>query len=150
MTGRGAVFRCRPRALLLASAAASLPAWGQQRPFNLGLLTQADDERYSQQRLQKAYPDAPAGRSEAAAQIALNDSAIPLRMAGWSSDKVLPVEAATAAEVPDAVQQLFRQGVRHLVLELPAAGVAAASAAAAGKDMILFNAAAPEDALRAA
>ncbi|RYF16202.1 MAG: branched-chain amino acid ABC transporter substrate-binding protein [Comamonadaceae bacterium] len=41
-----------------------------------------------------------------------------------------------------------RQGVQHVVLELPAAGVEAA--ASAGQGLILFNAAAPEDALRGA
>src|SRR3954466_6248273 len=126
MTDRGR------RALLLAGAAASLPVFAQQRSFNVGLLTQADDERYSQQQLQKAYPDAPGGRSEPAAQIALNDSAIPLRMANWSSDKLVAIEAASAGELPAALQQLQRQGVHHVLLELPAAGVAAVSAAAAG------------------
>jgi ABC transporter substrate binding protein (PQQ-dependent alcohol dehydrogenase system) len=150
MTERSTGFHFRRRALLLAGAAASLPALGQQRTFIVGLLTQADDERYSQQQLQKAYPDAPSGRSEPAAQIALNDSAIPLRMANWSADKLLAIEAANAGELPAALQQLQRQGVHHVILELPAAGVAAVSAAAAGKDIILFNAAAPEDALRAA
>lgn len=138
------------RALLLAGAAAAFPVRAQQRVFRLGLLTQADDERYSPQVLQKVFPDAPAGRSEGAAGIALNDSAITLQMAGWSSAQLLPVEAASAAALPAALQQLLQQGVRHVVLELPAEGVVAVTAAAAGKDVILFNAAAPEDALRGA
>ena len=145
---RGSLLLHR-RTLLLAAAAAGLPAHAQQRTFSVGLVTQADDERYSPSVLQKGFPDAPSGRSEPAAQIALNDTAIPLRMAGWSSDRLLAAEAASAGEVPGAIQQLQRQGVRHVILELPAAGVIAASTAAAGKDMILFNAAAPDDALRA-
>jgi ABC transporter substrate binding protein (PQQ-dependent alcohol dehydrogenase system) len=140
----------RRRTLLLAGAAASLPARSQQQNFAVGLLSQADDERYSPQALLKAFPDAPAGRSLPAAQIALNDAASPLRMAGYAADRVVGVEAASAGELPAALQQLLRQGVRHIVLELPAAGVAAVTAAAAGKDAILYNAAAPEDALRGA
>src|SRR3569833_3911111 len=49
-----------------------------------------------------------------------------------------------------ALDPLLRRGVRHVILELPAAGGAAVAAAARGKDVILFNAAAPEDALRGA
>jgi ABC transporter substrate binding protein (PQQ-dependent alcohol dehydrogenase system) len=140
----------RRRALLLAGAALALPvrAQQQQRPFGVGLLTQADDERYGAQALQKGYPDAPGGRSAPAAEIALNDSLVLLRMAGWAEARLHAEEAATAAEVPAALRRLQQQGVRHVVLELPAAGVVAA--AGAGLDLVLFNAAAPDDALRAA
>jgi ABC transporter substrate binding protein (PQQ-dependent alcohol dehydrogenase system) len=137
------------RALLLAGAALALPARSQQqRPFGVGLLTQADDERYGAQALQKGYPDAPGGRSAPAAEIALNDSLVLLRLAGWAEARLHATEAATAAEVPAALRRLQQQGVRHVVLELPAAGVVAA--AGAGLDLVLFNAAAPDDALRAA
>lgn len=142
--------RIARRTLLLAAGAAGLPARAQQRPFLLGLLTQGDDERYAPQALQKGYPDAPAGRAQAAAEIALNDSLVVLQMAGRSSAQVLPVEAATAADLPTALQQLLQRGAQHVVLELPAAGVAAVATAAAGKDVMLFNAAAPEDVLRGA
>jgi ABC transporter substrate binding protein (PQQ-dependent alcohol dehydrogenase system) len=132
--------------LLLAVAAGSAGA----RDFLLGYLTQADDERYAPSTLQKAYPDAPSGRAAAAAQIALDDSQFALRGAGWSGAKLVAVEAADAAGVGAALDQLVRQGVRHVVLELPAAGVAAAVAAGGGKDLLLLNAAAPEDELRGA
>ncbi|HEY0825728.1 MAG TPA: ABC transporter substrate-binding protein [Ramlibacter sp.] len=150
MTERAPFPALTRRGLLLAGAAASLPARAQQRTFTLGLLTQADDERYGQPALLHAYPDAPAGRSAAAAELALNDSLVTLQLAGWSPAKLLPVEAATTAALPAALQRLLRQGARHVLLELPAAGVAAVAAAAAGKDVILFNTAAPEDALRGA
>jgi ABC transporter substrate binding protein (PQQ-dependent alcohol dehydrogenase system) len=149
MTEGAGRFPLHRRSLLLAAACAALPARAQQRVFPLGLLTQPDDERYSPQTLQHGFPDAPAGRSAGAAEIALNDSLIPLQMAGWTASQLLPVEAP-AAGLATALQQLRQRGVRHVVLELPAAGVAAVSAAAAGQDVILFNAAAPEDALRAA
>jgi ABC transporter substrate binding protein (PQQ-dependent alcohol dehydrogenase system) len=129
--------------------ALALPAWAQGPVFTLGLLTQADDERYAPETLEKGYPDAPGGRSQAAAQIALDDSAFTLQNGGWSSAKLVPVEAPNAAGLPAALQRLLQQGVHHVVLELPAAGVAQVAAAARGKDVILYNAAAPEDALRA-
>jgi len=136
------------RALLLAAAAASLPVRAQQRAFTLGLLTQADDPRYAARTLQQAFPDAPAGRSAPAAELALNDSLVTLQIAGWSPARLLPVEAATAADLAAATQRLLQRGARHILLELPAAGVAAVAAATAGRDVILFNTAAPEDALR--
>jgi ABC transporter substrate binding protein (PQQ-dependent alcohol dehydrogenase system) len=151
MTERASTIRIARRTLLLAAAAAALPTRAQQqRVFSLGLLSQADDERYSPEILQKGFPDAPGGRSAPAAEIALNDSAFRLQLAGWTASRLVPLEAAGAASLPAALQQLLQQGVRHVVLELPAAGVATVAAAAAGKDVILFNAAAPDDALRAA
>jgi ABC transporter substrate binding protein (PQQ-dependent alcohol dehydrogenase system) len=156
--GRGE-GRATRRALLLAGAAACLPGRAQtqaraqaqaaQRPFLLGLITQGDDERYSPQTLLRGFPDAPSGRSEPAAQIALNDSLVNLQMAGRNGAQVVPLEAANAEAVPAALQHLLQRGVQHVVLELPAAGVAAVAAAARGKDVMLFNAAAPEDVLRA-
>lgn len=145
----GPTLRLRRRTLLLAGACAGLPARAQPRSFHLGLVTLADDARYSPQVLQKAFPDAPAGRSAAAAQLALNDSIVDLQLVGRTSARLLPVQAASVAQLPAALQQLMRQGVQHVVLELPAAGVVAIAAAAADKEVILFNAAAPEDALRA-
>lgn len=136
--------------IVVAAATLAVPAWAQPHGFTLGLLTQADDERYSPQTLQKGFPDAPGGRSAVAAQIALDDSAFTLQAAGWTSARVVTGEAANAGGIPAALQKLLQQGAHHIVLELPAAGVVAATTAARGKDVVLYNAAAPEDALRAA
>lgn len=145
----------RRRHLLAAAAVGAAwplraPAQGQARAFLLGFLSQADDPRYEPQVLLKAWPDAPWGRAAPAAQLALDDSAIALQGAGWLGARLVAEEASDAASLPNALDLLLRQGVRHVVLELPAAGVAAVSAAARGKEAILFNTAAPEDALRAA
>ena len=118
--------------------------------FSVGLLTLADDPRYAPQLLEKGYPDAPGGRSEAAAQLALEDSSFALSGAGWAKGRLLPVRAADLAGLPAALDALIKQGVRHVVLELPAAAVVQVTAAARGKGVVLMNAAAPEDALRAA
>lgn len=137
------------RLLLLAWLVAAVPAWSQGPSFALGLLTEADDDRYRPETLEQGYPDGPGGRSQVAAQIALDDAAFTLQNGGWSAARLVPVEAPRAAGLAAALQRLLQQGVHHVVLELPAAGVALAAAAARGKDVILYNAAAPEDALRA-
>ena len=141
------------RRQVLASllAAAVLPAAAQpRRSFAVGLLSQADDERYDASVLQHGFPDGPAGRSAPAAQIALNDSVFNLQAAGLGEAQLVATEANNAEALAGAFAQMLQRGVRHVVLELPAAGVAAVAAAARGKDVILFNAAAPEDILRAA
>jgi ABC transporter substrate binding protein (PQQ-dependent alcohol dehydrogenase system) len=133
-------------------AAAALPAARAQpaRVFAVGFLSQADDERYDPATLQHGFPDGPSGRSAPAAAIALNDSAFTLQAAGLGDGKLLVSEAPNAAALPGALDALLRQGAHHVVLELPAAGVAAVAAAARGKEAVLYNAAAPEDALRGA
>ena len=136
------------RALLGAGLALPLAARAQRPVLPVGLLTQADDPRYGTQALLDAYPDAPGGRAQPAMQMALNDSTLILQLAGWDGAQLLPVEAADADGVAGALLRLLRQGARHVLLELPAAGVVAATAAAAGKDVMLLNTAAPEDALR--
>jgi ABC transporter substrate binding protein (PQQ-dependent alcohol dehydrogenase system) len=148
MTEALPAIRIARRALMLAGAAAWLPARAQAPVLKLGFITQADDERYNPLQLLKAYPDAPSGRSAPAAEIALNDSFVRLQLAGFGSATLVPVEASAAGGVAAAVQQLQQQGAHHILLELPAAGVVAA--AAATKDAILFNTAAPDDALRGA
>ena len=134
--------------LCAALACAGAPA--QPRELLLGLLSQADDGRYDPQRLEKAYPVGPSGRSAPAAQLGLEDAVFTLDAAGWNKSRVLVREAPDAAALPGALDELLRMGVRHVVLELPADGVAAVAAAARGRDVVLYNAAAPEDALRAA
>lgn len=144
--GTRAAWRRIGFGLVLAASAGGAGA----RDFVLGYLSLGDDERYAPAALQKAYPDAPGGRAAAAAQVALDDSQFALKGAGWSGAKLVAVEAADAAAIGSALDQLAKQGVRHVVLELPAPAVAAAVAAAAGKDLLLLNAAAPEDDLRGA
>jgi ABC transporter substrate binding protein (PQQ-dependent alcohol dehydrogenase system) len=132
-------------ALWLASAL--LPA--AAKDFTVGLLTLDDDPRYSAQAVEKGYADAPSGRSAAAAGLALDDSVFSLQSAGFAAGRLVNAQAADLGGVAAALDGLLKQGVRHIVLELPAAGVARAAAAARGRDVLLVNAAAPEDALRA-
>jgi hypothetical protein len=120
------------------------------REFAVGLLSVADDERYSPRAIEKGYPEAPNGRSAVAAQLALEDAGFMLQSAGWSKGRLVAVEAPDQAGLPAALEGLLKQGVRHVVLELPASGVTRVTAAARGKDLLLVNAAAPEDVLRAA
>jgi ABC transporter substrate binding protein (PQQ-dependent alcohol dehydrogenase system) len=127
---------------------AALP--GLARELVVGFLGLADDPRYSAQVLEQGDPQGPSGRAAVAATLALDDAAFTLQAGGWSGARLVAVEAPTMAGLPAALDALLKQGVRHVLLELPAAAVAQVAQAARGKDVILFNTAAPEDALRAA
>ncbi len=119
------------------------------REWSIGLLSLANDERYSAQALEKAYPDKPNGRALIAVQLALDDAAYSLQAAGISKSRVVAVQATDAADLLPALERLLGQGVHHIVLELPAAAVTQVAAKTRGKDVMLVNAAAPEDSLRA-
>ena len=127
---------------------AALPAFARELP--VGFLSLADDPRYASQALEKAYPEAPSGRAAEAAKLALDDAGFTLQAGGWTGARLIAVEAPDLAGLAAALDSLARQGVRHVLLELPAAGVVQAVAAARGKELILLNTAAPQDALRAA
>lgn len=149
------MISCRLNSLKFARLLGALCLLGASQgasaaDFLVGLLSLANDERYAPQALEKAYPDAPHGRALAAAQLALEDASFALQGAGFAQSRVIAVEAADATGLPEALAGLIKQGVRHVVLELPAAAVVQVTAAARGKDVMLINAAAPEDALRAA
>lgn len=127
---------------------AALP--GLARELAVGFLGLADDPRYAPQVLEQGDPQGPSGRAAVAATLALDDAAFTLQAGGWSGARLVAVEAPNMAGLPAALESLLKQGVRHVLLELPAAAVAQVAQAARGKDVILFNTAAPEDALRAA
>jgi ABC transporter substrate binding protein (PQQ-dependent alcohol dehydrogenase system) len=132
--------------LCLAGASAGAAA----ADFAVGLLSLASDARYTPQALEKAYPDAPSGRSLEAVKMALDDASFALQGAGFAQGRVIAAEAPDLAGLPAALAGLLKQGVRHVVLELPAAAVEQVTTAARGKDVLLINAAAPDDSLRAA
>jgi len=94
-----AAFRRARRALLLAGAAACLPARAQ-RVFRLGLLAQGDDGRYSPQVLLQGFPDAPSGRSAPAAELGLNDGLMRLQLSGLGAATLVPVQAPDAPACP--------------------------------------------------
>lgn len=130
-------------ALLLGSGA-------QARELRVGMLSLADDGRYDVQALEKRYPKLPTGRSAAAVQVALDESEFNLRSAGFTAWKVIGAEARDPADLAAALEGLVRKGVQQVVLDLPAPEVAAVARLAKGKNLLLLNTAAPEDALRAA
>ena len=143
------IGRTLPR-WLAAACLFSVSASVLAADFSVGLLSMASDERYTPQALEKAYPEAPSGRALAAAELALADASFALQGAGFTQSRVIAIESADLAGLPGALASLIKQGVRHVVLELPAAGVAQVTEAARGKDVLLVNASAPEDALRGA
>ncbi len=131
--------------LLVISSMSTLSA----RELSVGLLIQADDERYTPSRIEKAYPNEPSGRAEQAMRLALDDASFALQSAGYAGGKVVVSEAPDSAGLVAALDKLTKSGVKHIVLELPSASVAQVAIAAQGRDLMLINAAAANDVLRA-
>ncbi|MDB5941830.1 MAG: hypothetical protein JWQ13_1396, partial [Ramlibacter sp.] len=96
-----------------------LPALAKE--LAVGFLSLADDPRYTPQALEKGYADAPAGRAAAAAKLALDDAGFTLQAGGWTGARLVTVEAPDMAGLQSALDSLVKQGVKHVLLELPAA-----------------------------
>lgn len=136
--------------LLCASAshAADADAPAALKTAQVALISLADDPRFQARQLELRYPGHPAGRLDAAAQLAVNDSTRRLKRAGWAL-QWRNVELPNAAQLDAAVRGLSAQGVRYALLDLPAELVSPAVAASAGKTL-LFNVSASADGLRGA
>lgn len=128
----------------LAGAAQAAP---QQVPIVvLGL---ADDARYAARRLELAYPGHPQGRPLDAARLAAEDAAVELQAVGIDL-KVRELLLPDAAALPTALAQLKREGVRHLLADLPAPALRelVQQVPAALGEAIVFNTGLEDDALR--
>lgn len=137
-------------AVLLSSL---LVAWlvgapvAQAATHTVAVVSLDDDARYQSRRLERRYPGHPAGRLLHAAQLGAADAEAGLRAAGQSI-KVIEATASRAADLGKVLQQLKDQRVAYWVLDLPEAHFAQA-VQAAGNSVLLFNASAASDALRA-
>jgi hypothetical protein len=94
--------RCALAMLCLAGAGSIAAA----ADFSVGLLSLASDARYTPQTLEKAYPDAPAGRSLEAVKMALEDASFALQGAGFAQGRVIAAEALDVAGLPAALAGL--------------------------------------------
>lgn len=119
----------------------------QARDLVIGMVAAPDDVRYASKRLEKSYPGHPLGRPKSGAEVALAESGFQLANAGLT---------IALQEVPfDSLQQaqtrmlaMAKKGVRHFLLDLPGAEVAALSQALQATDLLLFNVSAQESSLR--
>jgi ABC transporter substrate binding protein (PQQ-dependent alcohol dehydrogenase system) len=121
----------------------------QAREVTIGVVVAPDDARYASKRLEKSYPGHPLGRPKAGAEVAIAESSFQLANAGL---KVVLQEVPfdTVAQAQAQIGVMAKKGVRHFLLDLPGADVAALSRTLQASDILLFNVSASDDSLRRA
>lgn len=110
----------------------------------IGVLQRADDERLDAKRVELAYPTQPGGPLAQAVEVAVKESAFELDAAKLQ----VKVDLRSARSADDArlqLQQLAKAGAAAVVLDLPAAWIAAA---ASSVSLPLLNAGEADEATR--
>lgn len=136
-------------AWISAAVLAMAPAAAQEMErIGIGYLELADDPRYDEDRVYARIVLRPLGRSMAAAEVALDEARTIAQFLG----KEFFIERHQGQDVDDLVNVIDRwvkeKDIRFYVLDLPWTAVRDLSARTRGKDIILFNATAPENSLR--
>ncbi|ESJ21526.1 hypothetical protein B551_0208935 [Cupriavidus sp. HPC(L)] len=137
----------RLRALAGACALLAGIATASAAELRIGVVSLADDPRYEPKRLEQRYPGHPEGRPFDGMRVAAAESRLALEAAGLTL-KLEAAEARDAQAAAQAAAALARQGVRYIVLDLPADAVRAAARAVKPADALLLNVSADDDALR--
>lgn len=150
----GRFLSLRPRAGVVRGAMVALAGWlalaaWAQTVLPLGVLSWSDDPRYAPRRLERAYPEQPAGRIDAAVQMALDDAALALQDAKLRV-AVNEQTMASLADLPRVLTDWKKAGVHHIVADLPADWLTAltAQAPAALGGALIINVSSDDDALR--
>lgn len=132
---------------VLLSLGCALPAFAAG--VRIAHLELADDPRYAEDRLEFRGLNLPFGRPFAGAEVALREA----RFVGKAIGAEFSLERVSAADgkaLAVAAERLVREGVHYLLLDAPAPEVAEVARALRGRDALLFNVAARDDALRQA
>jgi len=118
----------RAAALAIACAALAFASSACAGTLTLGVLQRADDPRLAPERVMLAYPGEPGGPVEQAVRMGVEETRFELDAARLRV--AVEVRSARSAEEAKAMlQQLAKAGAAGVVLDLPAAWVAAAAPA---------------------
>lgn len=135
------------RSLLVLIVTLWAGAVAAQQEVRVGYLALEEDPRYDADFAYARIPLRPAGDTEAAAHLAVEDTAMLTEAQGLSI--ALDAErVASTGEMLPAVERMIEEGARHIVLDLPVEEVDALAAALEGQEVTLLNATAQEDWLR--
>jgi len=135
---------------LLASACLWLvPGVGHaaDKVVTIAYLELDDDPRYREKQMQARYPGQPWGRPYAGAEVALKES----RFAGAATGVEFRLSHHSEADVQAAsatIERLAEEGVKYFLLDLPGDAVAEIASRTRGRELLLFNLSALDDALR--
>ena len=105
------------------------------------------DARYSGKRTFARYLTQALGRPYSGAQVALKE--VKFHAAAIAGEiKLQRVRGKDSADLLASIDELYAQGIRFFLLDLPAQAVAELAEATKGRDLLLFNLSAREDDLR--
>ena len=134
--------------LLMACALAG-PAGAQEaREVRLGYLSLEDDPRFDEDFAYARSPLRPQGDTRTGVELAIEDMSFLLDARDMSV--TLDGDRVTQDALLERARQMVADGARYIVLDLPAASVAALATELADTEVTLLNTTAPEDALRTA
>lgn len=114
--------------------------------LRLGYLAMGSDPRFDEKNTYARIQISPPADSSLAFSMAIEDLAL------LTDSKKLTVSSdlrkVAAQELIASAEAMRASGIKHLIVDLPAAEVDALAAALAGSDILLYNTTAPEDWLR--
>ncbi len=143
------IFRALTQFALAASLLFFALAAGAAEVIRFGYLELADDPRYDERKAFFRTLSRPLGAPFAGAEVALRESRFVGQAIGVSFDLVRARGADARALVAE-LDKLHAEGVRHFLIDAPGKVVAEVAAATRGRELLLFNVSAPDDALRQA
>ena len=115
--------------------------------FTIGFLELKGDPRYSSRATYARYLGQPQGRPIAGAKSALQETRFHGAAAGVSFD-VKRMRKRNAEGLLETIEKAHAEGISFFVADLPADVLSEVAAALKDRDIMLFNASAPENALR--
>ena len=139
----------RHAALVLIVLAMLLPgpvAWSGE--LVIGHLEMRGDRDYRKSRTFAAFLTQPLGRPHAGAEVALEE--VKWHGAATQTSFAINRQRARPDELPATAEAMLADGIRFIILDLPADEVAAVSKALADRAVMLFNIRATADSLRGA
>ena len=143
------IFRALTQFALAASLLFFALAAGAAEVIRFGYLELADDPRYDERKAFFRTLSRPLGAPFAGAEVALREARFVGQAIGVSFDLVR-ARGADAPALLAELEKLHAEGVRHFLIDAPGKVVAEVAAATRGRELLLFNVSAPDDALRQA
>ena len=122
---------------------------GAAEVIRFGYLELNKDPRYDEKKTFFRTLSRPLGSPFAGAEVALREVRFVGQALGVSFDLVR-ARGADAAALTAELDKLHAEGVRYFLIDAPGKVVAEVAAATRGRELLLFNVSAPDDALRQA
>ena len=147
MTEIAAIMKFKLRTILMAAAIAGLASASTAASLDFGYLGLSRDDRYHEDRIYARNLAQGEGEPEPGLAVALRESRFNAKAVGVELGEK-QVRADDAKGLVAAIERLYGEGTRYFLIDAPGSVVAEVAAAVKGRDVLLFNVSAHDDALR--